>query len=193
MKYSEYELTVYRIYLSLKNHFINPKYDCIRYKFNLKKGIVSSSNLSKSGLSSSIKIIAKDYDTINKVINLFLANFKLGVFDTYQIMNGIGKENFNNHQKELKNINYNFSYWYINNKNISPSAVLKDYIKNIIPIEIACIYFMNSNHYNDLIKIDYNDLLYGNSRLRIEKYIPFIKKIINIETIKNNIEKIRKI
>ena len=169
----------YKEYLALKNHFTKPEYDYKKYNGKLK---VNADSFQKRKDKYFFEKIARHPD----LHNFLLAN--LSKNPKYWIRELAGTDAENTYKEwvkrqqsltymfkqELSKLDSDFNSNFICKNNKHP-ILLKLYLAKDISLETLCLLLEFSGamkHWNE--KMEY-DIVWDETRIKIEKYTPFIK------------------
>lgn len=171
----------YKEYLALKNHFSSPNYDYFKYNGKLKVN-AASFNSRKDKLF--FQKLAKHPDVHNFLVANLSRNSKAWIKelaysdDAEKVYKDWLKRNQSLTylvKNELNQLNPNFNENFTITNNSPHPYLLKMYLGGHITLETLCILLELSKakkHWDS--KLEY-DPIYQDVKLKIEKYIPFIK------------------
>lgn len=171
----------YKEYLALKNHFTKPEYDYQKYNGKLKVN-ADSFNSRKDKLF--FQKLAKHPDVHNFLVANLSRNSKAWIKelaysdDAEKVYKDWLKRNQSLTylvKNELSQLNPNFNENFTITNNSPHPYLLKMYLGGYITLETLCILLELSKakkHWDS--KLEY-DPIYQDVKLKIEKYIPFIK------------------
>lgn len=173
-------LECYKEYLALKNHFNQSSYDYFKYNGKIK---VNQSSFDSRKDKLFFQKLAKHPDVHNFLVANLAADSKVWIRDIaysesaekiYKDWSKRQQSLSYTFRQELSKLDSNFDDNLIIKNNEHP-ILLKKYLGKEISLETICILLEMTGakkHWDS--KMQY-DLIWDNTRIKIEKYTPFIK------------------
>ena len=182
-------LECYKEYLALKNHFSKPSYDYFKYNGKVK---VNASSFDSRKDKLFFQKLAKHPDVHSFLIANLAIDSKAWIRDlaysetaekTYKDWLKRQQSLTYNFKQELSKLDEDFNNNFLIKDNDHP-ILLKKFLGSEISLETICILLNLTGAKNHWDKKMQYDLVWDNTRTKIEKYTPFIKydksKIKNI-------------
>ena len=182
-------LECYKEYLALKNHFSKPSYDYFKYNGKVK---VNASSFDSRKDKLFFQKLAKHPDVHSFLIANLAIDSKAWIRDlaysetaekTYKDWLKRQQSLTYNFKQELNKLDEDFNNNFLIKDNDHP-ILLKKFLGSEISLETICILLDLTGAKNHWDKKMQYDLVWDNTRTKIEKYTPFIKydkdKIKNI-------------
>ena len=182
-------LECYKEYLALKNHFSKPSYDYFKYNGKVK---VNASSFDSRKDKLFFQKLAKHPDVHSFLIANLAIDSKAWIRDlaysetaekTYKDWLKRQQSLTYNFKQELSKLDEDFNNNFLIKDNDHP-ILLKKFLGSEISLETICILLDLTGAKNHWDKKMQYDLVWDNTRTKIEKYTPFIKydksKIKNI-------------
>ena len=173
-------LECYKEYLALKNHFNQSSYDYFKYNGKIK---INQSSFDSRKDKLFFQKLAKHPDVHNFLVANLAADSKVWIRDIaysesaekiYKDWSKRQQSLSYTFRQELSKLNSNFDENLIIKNNEHP-ILLKKYLGKEISLETICILLEMTGakkHWDS--KMQY-DLIWDDTRIKIEKYTPFIK------------------
>ena len=181
-------LECYKEYLALKNHFSKPSYDYFKYNGKVK---VNASSFETRKDKLFFQKLAKHPDVHSFLIANLAIDSKAWIRDlaysetaekTYKDWLKRQQSLTYNFKQELSKLDEDFNNNFLIKDNDHP-ILLKKFLGSEISLETICILLDLTGAKNHWDKKMQYDLVWDNTRTKIEKYTPFIK--YDKEKIKN--------
>ena len=181
-------LECYKEYLALKNHFSKPSYDYFKYNGKVK---VNASSFDSRKDKLFFQKLAKHPDVHSFLIANLAIDSKAWIRDlaysetaekTYKDWLKRQQSLTYNFKQELSKLDEDFNNNFLIKDNDHP-ILLKKFLGSEISLETICILLDLTGAKNHWDKKMQYDLVWDNTRIKIEKYTPFIK--YDKEKIKN--------
>ena len=181
-------LECYKEYLALKNHFSKPSYDYFKYNGKVK---VNASSFDSRKDKLFFQKLAKHPDVHSFLIANLAIDSKAWIRDlaysetaekTYKDWLKRQQSLTYNFKQELNKLDEDFNNNFLIKDNDHP-ILLKKFLGSEISLETICILLDLTGAKNHWDKKMQYDLVWDNTRTKIEKYTPFIK--YDKEKIKN--------
>lgn len=181
-------LECYKEYLALKNHFSKPSYDYFKYNGKVK---VNASSFDSRKDKLFFQKLAKHPDVHSFLIANLAIDSKAWIRDlaysetaekTYKDWLKRQQSLTYNFKQELSKLDEDFNNNFLIKDNDHP-ILLKKFLGSEISLETICILLDLTGAKNHWDKKMQYDLVWDNTRTKIEKYTPFIK--YDKEKIKN--------
>ena len=181
-------LECYKEYLALKNHFSKPSYDYFKYNGKVK---VNASSFETRKDKLFFQKLAKHPDVHSFLIANLAIDSKAWIRDlaysetaekTYKDWLKRQQSLTYNFKQELSKLDEDFNNNFLIKDNDHP-ILLKKFLGSEISLETICILLDLTGAKNHWDKKMQYDLVWDNTRIKIEKYTPFIK--YDKEKIKN--------
>lgn len=181
-------LECYKEYLALKNHFSKPSYDYFKYNGKVK---VNASSFDSRKDKLFFQKLAKHPDVHSFLIANLAIDSKAWIRDlaysetaekTYKDWLKRQQSLTYNFKQELSKLDEDFNNNFLIKDNDHP-ILLKKFLGSEISLETICILLNLTGAKNHWDKKMQYDLVWDNTRTKIEKYTPFIK--YDKEKIKN--------
>lgn len=174
---------VYQNYLSLKNHFTNPKYDYFKYSGKSKASLTSFNKRKDKYFFERTSRKFSDKEVVNFLVSNFIAadnpqNLWIG-----EIINS-GEKNYSEWMKRQQSLTYLFkeqSSSLLSETKLEDALncskghppILKKFLREEISLETLAIY-EKILHFSEYFDENLNDPVWQIISLKIKKYMPFI-------------------
>ena len=182
---------VYLVFIGVKNHFYQRKYDYWKYCKTVSRKITESS-FNKRNDHSFFHILGKNFKNNIDLENFFIANFKYGIKYVADMVKQKEEcmSNYGEHMKIIDALQYKIpddmqlisTKRRSNPKYIIGGDILKDVRQGKILLETLCFFDVFYNLFTYYDKIIKDTLYVQNEQLFLKKYVVYIKNIVDKKT-----------